>query len=248
MRVCPCLVVGLAGLAALVGWAPEVHAQDRAAGSERHAFTVALLGVTAGTVQIAGEVRGGAYRTTLRMESTGAGAAVRRVRFVAEATGAWRDGRFAPARYTEDADTGRRQTRSVIEYRRGVPAVVAYRANRDHRSATVDPATQGGTLDPATSFFALFRDTPRAEACTASVTTFDGRRRSATRLISAEARGERITCRGEYRRIAGFPPEDMAERTRFPFTLTYGPGPGGMLRVEEFRIATTYGNIVVKRR
>lgn len=215
---------------------------------DEHVWTVSLLGVHAGTVRMSGETRGGAYRVALDMRSEGAGAAIRRVRFLASAEGRLNNGRYAPARYDENADTGRRQSRSVMEYRRGVPRITAYQASADHRPDVIDPATQGGTLDPATSFYAILRDQPRAAACTAAVVTFDGRRRTQTRLGSPRPDGDRLICAGEYRRLAGFSPEDMAERTTFPFTLIYEPAPGGLMRVAEVRLQTLYGAAVMKRR
>lgn len=215
---------------------------------DEHVWTVSLLGLHAGTVRLSGEERGGRYSVALDMRSEGAGATVRRVRFLATSEGRVNNGRYAPARYEENADTGRRQSRSVMEYSGGVPRITFYEASADHRPDRLDPATQGGTLDPATSLYAILRDQPRAAACTAAVVTFDGRRRSQTRLADPQPDGERIVCRGEYRRLDGFSPEDMAERTRFPFTLIYEPGPGGLMRVAEVRLRTLYGAAVMKRR
>ncbi|HMO08109.1 MAG TPA: DUF3108 domain-containing protein [Paracoccaceae bacterium] len=215
---------------------------------DEHQWSVSLLGVRAGTVRLSAEQRGGSYRVDLDMRSEGAGAAIRRVRFVAGAEGRISSGRYAPALYDENADTGRRQSRSTIEYRRGIPRITAYESTSDHRLNTLDPATQAGTLDPATSFYAILRDQPRASACTAAVVTFDGRRRTQTRLADPHPEGERITCRGEYRRLDGFRPEDMAERSRFPFTVIYEPTSDGLMRVAEVRVQTLYGAAVMKRR
>lgn len=248
--------VALVLLATLVALTPHLHAQSPAlSGSatqgtsrDSHSYEVSLRGIRAGILTIDGEQKGTAYRAAARIESTGLGAAIRRVRFIAETTGTLRDGRYRPARYAEDADTGKRHSVSVIEYRRGVPKVVSYRADRDHRLATVDPATQGGTLDPITSLYAVLRDTPRDAACTARFASFDGRRRTETALLSARAQGEHLICQGLYRRIAGYAPEELAERAEFPFTLTYAPAPDGRMRVIEVALDTTYGRAVMRRR
>lgn len=216
--------------------------------SDQHVWAVSLLGIHAGTVRLSADQRGSAYRVEIAMRSEGAGAAVRRVQFLASAEGRVNNGSYTTARYTENADTGKRRSRSVMEYRRGVPQIVAYDASADHRLDTLDPATQGGTLDPATSFYAILRDQPRATACAATVVTFDGRRRSQTLLADPQPAGDRLMCRGEYRRLAGFRAEEMAERAAFPFTVIYEPAPGGLMRVAEVRLQTLYGQAVMKRR
>ncbi|QYK41320.1 MAG: DUF3108 domain-containing protein [Paracoccaceae bacterium] len=249
-------LIGVVFLATLIAATPHLHAQSRAEAAvpvsrdirDEHSYRVTVLGVYAGTVRLSGEQRGNAYRAELALESRGAGAAIRRVRFLASSEGGIANGRYAPARYAEDADTGKRQSKSVIEYKRGVPTVVTYRSDKDHRLNVVDPATQGGTLDPVTSIYAILRDVPREAACTAAITTFDGRRRTTTRLSDPRPQGEGLVCRGEYRRVAGYSDSEMAERSRFPFTVIYVPAPGGMMRVDEVRVQTLYGNAVMKRR
>lgn len=255
LRAGTALAVAVAVLTALV-MATPLHAQSTAQastaeagpGAERHLYDVTLRGIRAAAVEVEAERRGNGYRARLRVETTGLGSAIRRVRFEARAEGRLRAGGPAPLRYAEDADTGKRKTHSLIEYRSGVPVVVEYRAERDHRLTTVDPATQGGTLDPMTSLWWVMRDVPVAEACKAAVITFDGRRRSQTRLLGAEAQGDRLVCRGEYRRLEGFAPDDMAERQRFPFRLTYAPIPDGRMRVVEASLDTQYGTARLIRR
>jgi hypothetical protein len=249
-------LLALTVLCGLVAATPHLHAQSAAqagsaaAGTTRdlHTYDVSLRGIRAGTLTLDAEQAGTAYRVTARIESTGLGAAIRRVRFIGETTGTIRNGRYRPTRYAEDADTGKRHSVSVIEYRRGVPTVVSYRADRDHRLTTVDPATQGGTLDPMTSLYAVLRDVPQASACTARFVSFDGRRRTETALLSATRDGDRVICTGLYTRVAGYAPEELAERSRFPFTLTYAPAPDGRLRVVEVSLDTTYGRALMRRR
>ena len=40
----------------------------------------------------------------------------------------------------------------------------------------------------------------------------------------------------------------MAEKTRFPFTLTYAPGPGGQMQVQEVTMDTLFGKGRLVRR
>jgi hypothetical protein len=99
-----------------------------------------------------------------------------------------------------------------------------------------------------TSLYAVLRDVPRDAACTARFVSFDGRRRTETALLSATPQGDGLICAGLYRRVAGYSPEDMAERSQFPFTITYAPVPDGRLRVVEVTLDTTYGRALMKRR
>ena len=108
-----------------------------------------------------------------------------------------------------------------MAYKAGVPQVKSYNPPRPPRAEDISPATQGGTVDPLTALFAVLRTVPEAEACMAKLVMFDGRRRSQVVLTAPQRTDDGITCRGEYRRLEGFSPEDMAEKSRFPFTLTY---------------------------
>lgn len=255
-RLAVSCLAGAVALAVIVAETPRLQAQGAAQaaaaqpsqGTETHVYDASLRGIRAATVTLTGQQSASAYSARMAIETTGLGATIRRVRFTAEAQGAVRSGRYAPSRYSEDADTGKRQSTSILEYRRGVPTVVAYRSENDHRPQTVDPATQGGTLDPMTSLWAVMRDASATSACTAAVVTFDGRRRSQTVLSNPQRVGDTVTCTGEYRRLEGFSDKDMAEKARFPFTLSYTAQPDGHLRVTEVAIDTLYGKALLKRR
>jgi hypothetical protein len=111
----------------------------------------------------------------------------------------------------------------------------------------VDPATQGGTLDPMTALFALLRDVPRADVCRLDVPVFDGRRVSRVSTRGPKTEGDRIVCDGEYRRVEGFSERQMREKARFPFSITYAPA-GDRYRVERIAIDTLYGRATLDRR
>ena len=72
-------------------------------------------------------------------------------------------------------------------------------------------------MDPLTAMFATLRDVAPGQECQVSLKMFDGRRATRLTLGGRQAAGDKVTCAGEYRRVAGFSPEDMAEKTRFPF-------------------------------
>lgn len=224
-------------------------ALPQAAAAEPAVFDVTLKGLRAATLRLDGTEGDGRYDVTGRLESRGLAAMVRKVRFEAQSQGAIAtDGQLRPARYAEQTDTGKRQSEAVIDYVGGVPQVKVALPQRKPRDWDVDPATQGGTVDPLTALYAALRDVDAGQECSLDLRMFDGRRASALTLGAPERDGDRVTCAGEYRRVAGFSPDDMAEKTRFPFRLTYAPGPDGRMRVVEVGMDTLYGRARMERR
>lgn len=244
--------------ALLAAWLAAGPGAGAGAGADERrdaaAFDVYLGGFRVGLVSLAAAEDGARYRAEARIESAGLAGFLRRVRYDARAEGEVRDGRHLPLRYEEDADTGRRQSRSVMAYEAGVPRVVEYESNRDRggRGEPLDPATQGGTLDPLTTLYLALRDVAPGEECSLDVELFDGRRRGRMRHLDAGAaqpvaEGE-VTCQGEYRRIEGFSLRDMGEMAEFPFQVTYRPNGGGLLQVAIVRVETLYGQATLVRR
>ena len=233
--------VALAVLAAVLT-ASTSHAEEPVV------FDLSIRGIRAGTLSFSGEASAGRYAVSGRLESAGLVGMVRRVRYDGQAEGSLQQGRFTPARYREQADTGKRQSESVMEYRRGVPQVKVYNPPRELGADGLDPATQGGTVDPLTALFATLRDVAPGGECNQTLTMFDGKRRSQLVLGAPSPVEGGIACPGEYRRLAGFSADDMAEKTRFPFTLRLVPGPSGLMQVDEVTMESIYGNARLKRR
>ncbi|WP_413868986.1 DUF3108 domain-containing protein [Albidovulum sp.] len=212
-------------------------------------FDLTLRGLYTGTLSVSGKIEGKSYAASGVLKSGGLVALVRKVRYDARARGSHSNGRFTPARYEEDADTGKRQSQSVMDYRAGVPQVKVYNPPKPPRPGDLDPATQGGTVDPLTAAYAALRDVAPEEACKVRLVMFDGRRRSQVVLADPKpAAGGGLTCTGEYRRLEGFSAEEMADKSRFPFSMTYAPLPDGRLRVTEIAMDTIYGKGRLTRR
>jgi hypothetical protein len=210
-------------------------------------FDVRLAGIPAGVVSFSAVEDGRQYSAAARAQSSGLVALVRDVSYDARASGRITGRGFVPTRYQESANTGERVSRAVMEFVRGVPQVKSYDPPQERRANDVDPATQGGTVDPMTAIYALLRDVPRDQVCTLSVPIFDGRRASRVTTSGPRADGERIRCEGEYRRVAGFSDRQMREKTRFPFSITYAPA-GDRYHVERIAIDTLYGRATLDRR
>lgn len=230
-------------IAVLVAAAQPVAASET---TDQGVFDFHLLGIKAGVFAYKGVRNETSYAVTGRLESAGLVSFVKQIRYDAKARGrVGADGRLVPRRYEEDADTGKRQSRSLMEYEDGVPTVV--RPERQ-RARDVDPATQGGTLDPLSALYAVFRDMPREEVCALEIHMFDGKRRSRVQLSEPTSRDDRVVCAGEYRRLAGFSKREMAEKQRFAFTLTYAPAGDGQMRVRRVEMETEYGPATLTRR
>jgi len=211
-------------------------------------FDLVIRGIKAGELIFAGTESASAYAVTGRLKSAGLAGMVRKVRYDAKAQGTVSGTTLAPLRYEEDADTGKRQSQSVMVWSGGVPRVEVAKPERAARPNDVDPATQKGSVDPLTAMFATLREVPAAAACTSNVTMFDGRRSSRLRLSAPTQDGDRITCSGEYRRIGGFSDKEMAEKVSFAFTLTYVPAAEGRVKVVEVAMDTLYGKARLTRK
>ncbi|PTX56721.1 uncharacterized protein DUF3108 [Litoreibacter ponti] len=215
-----------------------------AEGSTDAKFSVAIRGINAGTLTVKGNESGGQYQASGVLQSGGLVGLVAKVKYTASSKGSVKGNSFRPTRYDENADTGKRKSKESMTYTGGVPQVSDYTPSPD----AVDPKTQGGTVDPMTALYAAFRDVDEADVCKLSVPMFDGKRRSQVVLKSPRPEGDMIKCDGEYRRLAGFSAEDMAEKSRFPFNLFYAKTGDGRYRVEKVVTQTLYGNAVMKRK
>lgn len=194
-------------------------------------------------IVIAATETGDAYAAAGRVTGAGLAGAFRDIHFDMAAEGR-RDGpHLVPLTYREDVNTGRRASRVALRYVDGLPVVVSALPVRATRDWDIDPAEQPGTIDPMSALYRLARPRPLAELCNWSVAVFDGRRRSSLSLDVAEADGASLLCEGRYARIAGFPPEAMAERGVFPFTAEYRRLPDGDWRLTRVVAQTLYGRV-----
>lgn len=221
--------------------APGVAVAD---GATNARFSVAIRGLTAGTLTIKGKEAGSRYTASGILQSGGLVGLIAKVKYTASAQGSVKGNSFRPSRYDESADTGKRRSNSRIKYKSGVPIVDDFKLSPD----AVNPSSQKGTVDPMTALYAAFRDVDAEQVCKLDVAMFDGKRRSQVQLRSPRPDGNMILCNGEYRRLKGFSAEDMAEKTRFPFNLYYAKTADGRYRVEKVVTQTLYGNAVMKRK
>ena len=126
----------------------------------------------------------------------------------------------------------------------GVPVSVSVEPPRE---SAPDPAKQGGTLDPVSAGFRLFRDGAGRRGL-----RHHGRRLRRLAAVAAEGRrsrrreGEALVCAGTFARIEG-EAHSMADLREFPFRLVFVPNGGGLYRLERIEAPTNFGQAVLTR-
>jgi len=215
---------------------------------DKATFDVIIRGFSAATLGFSAVEDGNRYAVSGVLKSAGIAAMFRKISYTGTAKGAISGTRYTPFSYDEHSDTGKKKSSSKMTYTRGVPSAVQYTPARDAREDEVAPASQGGTVDTLTALYAILRDVDAGQECKVSLKMYDGRYVSTIAISKPQAKGSAVVCAGQYRRIAGFKPSDMAERKTFPFTLTYEPTANGRMRVTEVALESIYGKAAMKRR
>lgn len=210
-------------------------------------FDVNALGFKVGELTIDGRLGKADYDVTARFGTTGLVRLFRDMGFVMRAHGIRSGGRLWPDEYVEQVNTGSRISNARLVYDAGVPRLVGGRVE-DGEVEPLDPATQGGTIDPLTALFTVLRDRPDRELCTTDVDIFDGGRRTRVLLTGRIERHGKVTCVGQFRRVDGYPARDMKRRRVVPLSISYEKGENGLMRATGASLRTTYGPVGLTRR
>ena len=234
-----CVAAALFALALTPAHAQETRQDAR--------FDVEIRGLKMGVLSFAGVENASSYAVSGTMQSTGLAGAVRKMRYDAKVRGAVTARGFSPQRYEQTGGSGQRYSEEIVVWQNGLPRIEKREPPREARAADADPAQQRGTVDTLTALYATLRDVAPGQECKSSVIMYDGRYRMQLKIAAPKADGSAVTCSGEYVRLAGFTPEDMAERTRFPFTLRYEPA-GDRMRVTEVAMTSLWGRARLVRR
>ncbi|MBE3637889.1 DUF3108 domain-containing protein [Mangrovicoccus algicola] len=232
------------------GWTATLAALVLAgpAMAETGTFDLRLGPVPAGTLAYSAEERGGRYAASGAVRSGGLAGLFVDAAIDATARGRSEGNDYRPDSFSsttsEDGDT----ETLTFRYANGVPQVSRDPAPSKPPKHAAPPEAQGGTVDPMTAAFAILRDRPADQACDLRIEMYDGRRRTDLRLVGGTATGDGgLSCRGEYRRVAGFSQKELAEKPVWPFSVTYAPA-GAALRVTELAIPTSFGTLRMVRR
>jgi hypothetical protein len=213
------------------------------AAAEQASFSFSVAGIKVGALTMASEQSGAAYTATSRIDTAGL-AGMFDFFFDGQATGRVADGgTVVPASYVATSRSPRALRQTKIGWERGVPVSVSV---EPPRSSAPEPSEQGGTLDPVSAGFRLFRSAPAEAICDTSVDVFDGSRRSRLRLAQPAADGEALVCAGTFARIEG-EAHSMADLREFPFRLVFVPNGDGLYRLERIEAPTNFGRAVLSR-
>jgi len=205
-------------------------------------FDVLLRGLTVAEITLVSRETGPAYALAGHVRSTGLAGVFARLRFRLQAEGVLAGTMPRPRRYAEDVDTGRRVSAVEVSFAGDAPQIL--RQTPVPGPDAVPPGEASGTVDPLSALWHVARG--GAAPCDWRLPVYDGVRRSEIALGPPSGLGP-VTCDGVYTRIAGFPPEDMAERTTFPFTATYGAQDGAFV-LTEVAATSLLGPIRIVRR
>lgn len=216
-------------------------AQDSSGRYSAHA-----LGVKVGDMTLSGTVTDSKYAVSGKFVTSGLAAAVAGVRFEMTASGGRSGDRFVPKRYAEDMNTGKRESRVKLVWSGGV-AKASGSAIGDRGPYAVTPAQQKGAVDPLTAMFMVLRDQPAEDLCQLRQRIYDGERLTEVVLDQKSGSGDKITCKGVFRRVAGYSPEDLNERSSFPLTVKY-ERVGEVMQATRFTAQTIYGKAQIRRR
>ena len=238
------MTVRSAFAAILIAIALPAAAQDYDAN-----FTLSLRGITGGEIGLAGRQQGPAYSVAAEAKATGLVGSLLKYGYEARANGRYVSGRPVSQSYSELEDDDGERTQAEVAFRGTRPATVTFTPPRDPQDHDIEPTEQTGVIDPLSALYDVMRPTEPGRACNRRYELFDGRHVSRLTLGQPETGGDgTIRCAGEYRRIAGYSPERLAERPVVRLDILYAPTGSGAVAVTEVRSPTRFGDAVLRRR
>ncbi|MEL6586468.1 MAG: hypothetical protein AAFY65_10260 [Pseudomonadota bacterium] len=214
--------------------------------AEEMRFDVVIAGVRAAQVGVNARDMGSTYALAARFQATGLVGALTDAAYSAQAEGRMARGAPRPARAVLEDQSGDVRGRRVVRWSGGVGRLAEATPPVPPEPWSVD-RSPSGAVDPLTAFWSLLRTRPADGLCNAQVTTFDGVRVGRLSLGAPQADGDGFTCAGQFERLAGYAPEELAEQRLFPFRARFGPGGAGF-QVVEVRAPTQLGPARLRRR
>lgn len=224
-------------LAAALAAALPAHAEEAT-------FDGSVAGIRVGSLVMEADAQDGRYDARSRIDTAGILGMFLEYFYDGRATGRLGDGgKVVPSRFDATSKSPRALRASTIEWKNGTPVKVSV---EPPRSSAPDPAKQGGTLDPVSAGFRLLRTMPAGEVCDTTIRVFDGSRLSQIELAKPAAKGDTLTCAGQFARIEG-EAQTLTSLRKFPFSLTFRKV-GGEAVLQRIEAPTNYGHVVLSRR
>ena len=212
-------------------------------------FSLKIKGLNVGTLSFLGTHDDNNYTISGELKSGGIFKFINKQRYKATTAGTLINSYFKPVIYTELRNKKGKKSSAKLTYKNGIPQIREYDPPRQIKVNTIDPNTQGGTVDPLTALYVTLRDNNSLEPCQLKLEVFDGKRKSQVRLFpDLKKREDLIMCIGEYKRVAGFSKKDMEEKTSFLFNIFYKKTREYQYSVKKLVIETVYGTAVLTRK
>lgn len=209
-------------------------------------YSVHALGLKVGDLAMAGSVTSRKYTVSSQFVTSGLVATVAGVRFLLKASGTRNGDVFSPRKYSEDMDTGKRESRVALSWSNGVARASGSEVGAPGPYA-VTAAEQKGAVDPLTAMFLVIRDQDPDSICRLKQRIFDGERLTEVVLTSRRDSGDKVICSGVFRRVAGYSPQDLRDKGQFGLTVTYQKA-GDLMQATRVEAQTIYGKARIQRR
>lgn len=218
-------------------------------GAQSLSFDVFIRGFRVGEVKFESRDEGDQYKIQGVMGSRGFFGSFIATRYSGAVIGERVNGRYRPGVFRGRFDQRRQFAQVDITYENGGPVSVVRTPPRAAQPTDVDPSSLSNVLDPITATWVLLGDVAAKDLCAHNFRIFEGNRVSGVRLKNdANSPEDVVTCIGNYTRIAGFTPEQLNERTVFPFRLQYSEIKPNVWRVSRFAATTSWGTAQAVRR
>ena len=220
-----------------------------AANAENFLFDVYLRGFRVGEVKFESRNEGNKYKIQGVMGSKGFFGSFLATRYSGAVIGNIVNGNFRPQIFRGRFDQRRQFAQVDIAYSGNGPKSVTRTPPRAPQPHDIDPRSLSNVLDPITATYYLLTDVSTSQLCRKNFRVYEGNRVSSIRLSNDPNDDPEVrSCVGNYTRIAGFTPEQMAERTVYPFRLLYRRLDNGRWRVTRFAMTTYWGTAQAVRR
>jgi hypothetical protein len=187
-------------------------------------FDMSLFGIPLGEVAMQRHLVDGAYEAEAHFATVGAVGVLARLFFDISASGTLHGERPQAAFYTEEMDTGRRQTNAEVAF-----------------------APDDTRLDPMSALYAGLGDRPVEHGCAFDREVFDGERTHRLVITPQSHDGDTLVCSGSYTRVAGYPAWQIRWHKGYTFTIFYRVV-GEVLAVESARADSYLGKVRLERR
>lgn len=219
-----------------------------AAQEETAIFDVSFAGFRGGTLAVNSVEQGDRYEAVATAATSGLIGGIFRLTAEARAAGTVSGNRYVPSRYDEMIKERGKTSTKRIRFPDGIAAVTQEPPETGREPWHAEGEDHPGVVDPMTGLYALLRSRSADLACDLDISTYDGREVHRIKLSGGQKNGSLFVCPGQYIRIAGYPPKDLADTSFRKFDVTYDMSQGEPWPVVELRARTSYGSMVFTRR